>query len=454
MKDAIILGGGLAGIAAAARLAQHGLKPVLIERRPYLGGRAFSFVDRSSGEEIDNGQHVILGSCTEFLELLKVIGTRDQLSLDRVLDLPVRFNGKVSELRANRLLGNVAALLRYKHLSFGDRMSVMRVLVGIQFSRRNRHQTTGSNSISFSDWLATRGQSDAAIERFWGLFILPVFNCDIAEVSAYEAIEFIREALLGRPINAAIGFPRCGLSTLIGEPARGYLETHGVELRTNVRCESIDASERDVIDVGLSNGDLISANTLISALAPHALSRALPDHDIRFNPIKESLDAFEYSPIVAVHLWYGEPIMTDRLMAFIDLGLQWVFNDSDLRAIPQEKGQHIVVSLSGADEWAKLNKSDILNRVQSAMQIAFPKAQNTSVINSSVVKTLDATIRLNSVGSSHRLGADTGIPGFILAGDWSDTGLPATMEGAVRSGNVAADIAIKRSRRLGTGLRA
>ena len=136
--------------------------------------------------------------------------------------------------------------------------------------------------------------------------------------------------------------------------------------------------------------------------------------------------------------------MTERLMAFIDLGLQWVFNDSDLRTIATEKGQHIVVSLSGADEWSEMKKSDILNRVQDAMQIVFPKARQTTLINSSVVKTLEATIRLNCEVASHRLGAATDIPGFILAGDWSDTQLPATMEGAVRSGNLAAEIALER----------
>ena len=152
--------------------------------------------------------------------------------------------------------------------------------------------------------------------------------------------------------------------------------------------------------------------------------------------------AIEYSPIVAVHLWYERPVMTERATAFVDLGLQWVFNDTSLRRTSTDERQHIVVSLSGADEWAKMTKSEVLSRIQSRMKIAFPKVGETRLVNSSIAKTLEATIKIKPNSHAQRLDAETSIPGLYFAGDWTNTGLPATMEGAVQSGNIAAEMAI------------
>ncbi len=446
-RDVIILGGGLAGIAAAVQVLQNGIKPTLVERRPFLGGRAFSFVDRDTDEEIDNGQHVILGVCDQFLELLEKLGTRDQIDLEPVLDVPVYCNGKISKLRANRLIGNAAALLRYGHLSISDRLSIARIMLAIKLSRLNQSDTELRKSMSFADWLADRGQSDDAITRFWSLFILPVFNCSIDVVPAYDAIEFISVALLGRPANAAIGFPKCGLSTLIGNPAKRFLSSRGVELLTNVRVETLTSTDNDTLEVRLSNGETLRSRVVVSCLPPNMLRRVLPDHDPRFARMNSALDVIEYSPIVAVHLWYERPMMNERVTAFIDLGLQWVFNDSALRGSVSEKLEHIVVSLSGAEEWAAMSKGEILDRIQKAMQTAFPRAKSNAVVNSSVVKTPEATIKINSGSATNRIACLTNLSGFFIAGDWTNTGLPATMEGAVQSGNIAATMAIDALRR-------
>ena len=439
----IILGGGLAGIAAAVHTLRSGIKPTLVERRPFLGGRAFSFTDRDTGEEIDNGQHVILGICAQFLDLLEELGTRDQIDLSPALDVTVSLAGKTSDLRASKFIGNAAALFRYRHLSVSERFAVSRVMLALKFSRRNDAKTERAKSISFADWLRSRGQSNAAISRFWSLFILPVFNCSIDEVVAHDAIEFTRTVLLGKPIDATIGYPKQGLSTLIGNPAENFLRSRGAELITNVRVESLSLPEPGEVQVRMSNGETLRSKAVISSLAPNILTRILPASDSRFERMRTSLDAIEYSPIVAVHLWYERPVMVERVTAFVDVGLQWVFNDSVLRGQSTDKSQHIVVSLSGADEWAAMTKDEILDRTQEAMRGAFPRTQNTSIVNSSVVKTLEATIKVNRVSAANRLGTTTSMPGLFLAGDWTDTGMPATMEGAVQSGNLAAAKAVE-----------
>ncbi len=440
-KDVIVLGGGLAGIAASVRLLQNGVSPTLIERRPFLGGRAFSFIDRDTNEEIDNGQHVILGVCHEFLDLLDVLGTRDDIELGSTLDVPVSFQGSVSSLKASRLIGNIAALVRYRHLSIRDRILVARMMFTIKLSRPDQSETDQRKRVSFARWLRDHGQSEAAVTRFWSLFILPVFNCRIEDVTAHEAIQFISVALLGPTDYAAIGYPKMGLSTLIGKPAEAFLRSKGADLLTNVRVESLNLDD-DEVEVRLSDGTTLTTKTVVSCLPPNALARVLPDHDPDIAGIRSTLEAFEYSPIVAVHLWYERPIMSESLTAFVDQGLQWVFNDSALRGKTSDDAQHIVISLSSADEWAALSKDAILHRIQEKIQTVFPDARGNNLVNSAVVKTPEATIKIAPQSDAHRIGPSTGRPSLFLAGDWTDTSLPATMEGAVQSGNLAASMAL------------
>ena len=441
-RDVIILGGGLAGIAAAVRCLNHGVIPTLIERRPFLGGRAFSFSDRTSGEEIDNGQHVILGACHQFLELVSELGTRDQIDLERTLNVPVSNSGRKSKLKASRLFGNAAALLRYGHLSVSDRFSVAKLMMGLKFFPPNAHEADQAKTVSFAEWLSSRGQSEAAIARFWSLFVLPVFNCKIEEVAAHDAIEFTRTYLIGNAADAAVGYPKRGLSTLIGNPAEQLIRSRKAELLTNVRIKALTITPDDALEVELSDGTALRSKSVIACLAPNALNRVMAENEPRFASTRDALQAIEYSPIVAVHLWYERPVMAERVTAFIDLGLQWVFNDTALRHNSSDGRQHIVVSLSGADEWASMPKSEVLSEIQHRMKIAFPKVGGTRLVNSAVVKTLDATIKIRPNSGVQRLELVSAVPGLFLAGDWTDTGLPATMEGAVQSGNVAADLAI------------
>ena len=437
-RDVVIFGGGLAGIAAAVRLLDHGIKPTLVERRPFLGGRAFSFAERSSGEEIDNGQHVILGVCDQFLKLLEQLGTRQDIELGTILEVPVSLGGRTSTLRASRIFGNAAALLRYDHMSLKDRLVVARVLAGMKFARFSSREEETQKSLTFAKWLSAHGQSDEAIQRFWSMFILPVFNCPIDEVAAYDAIEFTRTVLLGSTSDAAIGYPKKGLSYLIGSPALEYLQANGTEVMNRTSVDALAPLGGGGFEILLSNGQRFRANTVISALEPNVLSGILPQSDAGCARLASKLAKFRYSPIVAVHLWYERPVMDKRVTAFLDLGLQWVFNDTALRNTSSSGRQHIVVSLSAADEWTLLSKEQVLERIESVMNVAFPKARTTRLLNSSVVKTLEATIKVKPGSQELRSGPVTGISGFFIAGDWTDTKLPATMEGAVQSGNDAA----------------
>ena len=243
---------------------------------------------------------------------------------------------------------------------------------------------------------------------------------------------------MAAPADAAIGYPKKGLSYLIGHPAFEYLRANGAEVINRTSVEAFASLEGGGFEVQLSNGQQLRTHAVISALAPNVLNSILPQSDARCAKLASQLAKLRYSPIVAVHLWYERPVMDERVTAFLDLGLQWVFNDSVLRNTSSTGQQHIVVSLSAADEWASLSKQQVLERVESAMNAAFPKVRTTRLSNSSVVKTLEATIKVEPGSQELRSGPDTKIPGLFVAGDWTDTKLPATMEGAVQSGNDAA----------------
>ena len=200
-RKVIILGGGLAGISTAVALIRNGVTPTLIERRPFLGGRAFSFTDRVSGEQIDNGQHVILGACSEYLDLVNTLGVDNAFDLPSRLVFPVVKGGYISYIRAGKLLGNVSALLGYRHLSMRERMSALRCLVEMKFLRMSDAKADESMSVSMDEWLKHHRQSVHARAGFWNLFMMPVFNSSIEDVAAYDAIVFIKAALLRKPVS-------------------------------------------------------------------------------------------------------------------------------------------------------------------------------------------------------------------------------------------------------------
>jgi len=441
VRDVIVIGGGLAGIAAAIRALKHGATTTLIERRPFLGGRAFSFTDRVSHEQIDNGQHVILGGCQHFLQLLDDIGTRELLDVNPLLDVPVSLGAQIRHLRARRMLGNAAALINYSHLSVKERISLARCLINIKLIHLDPPANQSLRSITFSEWLASRGQSQRLMDRFWSLFILPVFNLSINEATAYDAILFTRLALLGRSSDTAIGYPRVGLTALLGKPALEFIRAQDGELILSTRANNLQQDANGQFQVHLSSGAIIRSRTVICALPPNVLDSVLPESDARFEKMCTSLKSLDYSPIVAVHLWYAKPFMDERVTAFIDNGLQWVFNDSAIRGESSSGASHIVVSLSGADEWLQPSKREILSQITETMREAFPQSADIPLVNSTVIKTHEATIRVNPAAGMHRLNTETEVPGFFIAGDWTNTQLPATMEGAVQSGNRAADLA-------------
>jgi hydroxysqualene dehydroxylase len=446
-RTVVIIGGGIAGLAAAVRLIQLGIKPIVLEKRPFLGGRAYSFTDSETGIEIDNGQHVFVGACDQYQQYISDIGASDQIALGERIDFPVLKSGKTSWLKARKLpglLSNLSALLGYRHVGMIGKLRILWGLLSIKLTRLDQSSYSDSyhDLTTFDDWLRDHWQNNDTIQNFWNLIILPSLNDDITAVSAHTGISLFKVALLGSSRNPAMGIPLSGLSTLVGDNAREFIEAHGGEVRTGVDVESLHIADAAIKGVRTASEDLIEGEAVIAAVPAAAMTQLIPGGTDGPDDFFTAADSVRSAPIVAVHIWYDRPVLSEKFVAVLDSPLQWVFNDTELKSQISGTGigntQHVVISLSGAWEWQDRSKRDLRDIFTAEMEKVFPAARTATIDRFTVVKMLEATFRVTPGSRKSRLSQRTPLPGFYLAGDWTDTGWPSTMESAVRSGNLAA----------------
>ena len=434
-----MMGGGLAGLSAARSLIQMGFRVSLVEKRPFLGGRAFSFYYPDAGTEVDNGQHVFMGCCIYYIDFLRTIGAYDDATLQRSLHADVILNGKRGTLSGSPLLGPLHLLpsfVRYPHLSAGDKARVVFGLLKARFTDR-RKDAKSLDSQTFYDWLKRNRQSERAIENLWNLIILPTLNDDARDVSADMALMVIQDGLLKTPRDAAIGYARVGLGVISDVRARRFIEDNGGSIISGKMVSSLIFDADSVRGARLSDGTTLQADAYVSALPFDALLDCLPP-ELLSDPFFQPVARLSYAPILNAHLWYDRKIMDDAFLAFLDSPLQWVFNRSLIQGERDSHGQYVCVSVSGAWEYIDRPKPELRGLFEEEMKRAFPSARDATIRKSLIIKQPNATFRCIPGVSGHRLPQSTPIPNLFLAGDWTDTGWPSTMEGAVRSGVYAA----------------
>ncbi len=435
-----VLGGGLAGLAASQHLLTAGYDVTLIEKRPFLGGRAFSFHDPQVGVEVDNGQHVFLGCCTYYIDFLRSLGTLDRTLLQDRLRTEVLLNGKHGVLSSTPSLGPlhlVPSFIRYPHLGPIDKLAAVYALLAARLTNRLKHRDR-LDAQTFYQWLRDHHQTERAIDNLWNLIILPTLNDDIRDVSADMGLMILQEGLLKRPSDASIGMSRVGLTSLAGEPGGRFLEEHGGKLVTSKGVRSINVENGAVDSVELSDGSSLRTDSYVSALPFDVLLEVLPK-DVSNGVFFAGISGLTSSPIIGLHLWYDRPIMTQDFVAFLDSPVQWVFNRSAIQGSDEDQGQHICISVSGAWEYVDKPKEDLRELFSAEMERLFPAASGARIERSLVVKQPNATFRCVPGSARHRPSQTTPIPNLFLAGEWTDTGWPSTMEGAVRSGVYAAE---------------
>ena len=430
----VVAGGGLAGITAACELVDAGLKVTLVEKRPFLGGRSYSYMDKRSGVEVDNGQHVFLGCCTQYIRLLKRLGAWRKVHLQK--RLWVRVIDKVwgeSVLESGPLpapLHLLPSLLRFRSLSPTEKARAAYAMTRIRSLDRAARREL--DDVTFADWLRAHGQTENAIRGFWNLFVRPTLNGDITTVSADLALMVFQEGFLRDRNGANVGWARVGLSALLAEAAREYIESRGGEVRLG---RSISGMRVEDGRAAISGPDE-DAQFIVMALDHRSLLTLLP-RPLREEPFFGRIGHMDTSPIVNVHLWYDRQVTDMEFAAFLNTPLQWVFNKSKLWG-QERDGQYLDISLSGAREFTEMPAQEIIELFVREVQSLFPAARTAELKRGLVVKQRDATFAAHPGVSRLRPSQRTPVGNLFLAGDWTDTGWPATMESAVRSGLMAA----------------
>ena len=442
-----VAGGGLAGIAAACELADAGLKVTLVEKRPFLGGRSHSYLDKRSGMEVDNGQHVFLGCCTEYIRLLKRLGVWYKVHLQKRLH--VRVIDKVwgeSALESRPLpppLHLLPSLLRFRSLSPTEKVRAAYAMTRIRsLDKAARRDLDG---ITFADWLRAQGQTENAIRGFWSLIIQPTLNGEITTVSADLALMVFQEGFLRDRNGANVGWAKVGLSALLAQAAREYIECRGGEVRLGQGITGLRLEDGRVAVSGPGQ----EAEYVVAAVEPRPLASLLPKA-LREEPFFGRIGYIDTSPIVNVHLWYDRQVTDMKFAAFLNTPLQWVFNKSRLWG-QEGDGQYLDVSLSGAQEFMDMSTREIVGLFSREVQSLFPLARTAQLRRALVVKQRDATFAARPGVSRLRPGQRTPVRNLFLAGDWTDTGWPATMESAVRSGLLAARGVMREAGRTAVG---
>lgn len=419
----VVAGGGLAGISAAVEAASRGARVTLVERRPFLGGKAFSFTEPRTGVEIDNGQHVHLGCCTAYAALLARLGSTGLTALQPALEVAVRDRAGVQGvLAASRLpppLHMGPSFARYGLLDRAERMRALRALAAI--AALGPAGRDALDDVAFGEWLRAHGQRDAAIERFWDVVILPTCNDRSDRVSTALAMFVIAEGLMRTRGGAAIGWARVGLSRLVDAPARRLLARAGGAVVTG---RAVVAADGD--GVQLDDGTRIGADAVVLALPPGRARAACPGA-LPGDP------GLGESPIVNVHLWYDRPVLDQPILAVVDSPVQWMF---DRTAITGDgaPGQHVALSLSAARDEMGVPRGELADAMDREVRHLLPRARGAGLAEWAVTKDARATFAPAPGQAARRPGPRTPVPGVVLAGAWTATGWPATMEGAVRSG--------------------
>jgi squalene-associated FAD-dependent desaturase len=435
-KRVIIIGGGFSGLAAGVRLCEQGWRVSLLERRNHLGGRAYSFMDPKTGDIVDNGQHLFMGCYRQTIAFLKKIGCLDRLKFqDRPrVDFLDRENG-ITSFKCPPLpppLHAVAGLFRMKGISLGDKLRTIKVGRAIQ-----KNGKSDSRPLTVSEWLSRLSQSERIKQRFWYPMAIATLNESPDTASARMMKVVLKEAFGGGGQSASIGIARVGLSQLYTEGASDFIRSRGGEVRTSAQVHRLVIENGAVAAVELAGGERVEADYFISAVPPAALLQMLPE-DLRAKEFSK-LQSLGSSPIVSINLWFDRAVIDHEFVGLIGTRSQWIFN-KDLILSQAGRSNQIAVIISAARDFIDSTKEALVEMALSELNELIPASRHACLLHSRVVKEREATLAHTVESDSLRPGPRTVVPNLILAGDWTATGLPATIESAVMSGNIAADL--------------
>lgn len=441
MSRVLVVGGGLAGLAAAVALAGQGVEISLFERRSFLGGRASSFL-QPSGETVDNCQHVLLGCCTNLIDFYQRLGAAGRIRWQDRLLFQDR-SGQTGEIYASRLpapLHLAPAFLRFPLLGAVDKL---RLGLGML-----RLLATKPEDEPFSRWLKRTRQTPRAIEVFWRPVLVSALNEDMDRLSARYAFQVFRDGFLAHRQGYRMGVPAVPLRELYERPVADYLAAHGGRLHLGAPVRALVVRDGQIAGLRLdpdSRGDgFHPAASIVSAVPFDVLPRLLPSDLLDREPLFAGLANLAVSPITSVHLWFDRTVTEREHAVLVGREMQWMFNKTHDFGPAEGGGSYLGLVVSASRDLAPLTRDEVLDLALKDVREAFPAAQGAIVQKAVVVKEQRATFSPAPSCDAWRPPAASPVDGLFLAGDWVQSGWPATMEGAVRSGYLAAEAVLRR----------
>jgi hydroxysqualene dehydroxylase len=439
--DVIVIGGGFAGLSAAVALSGRGARVLLLEARPVLGGRAFSFTDPKTGELVDNGQHLLVGCYRETFAFLRTIGADDLVRLQSELEVHfIDEKGGPSTLRCPPLpppLHLFAAILEWDALDLSDRLSVLGMVGPLRLARRLAHRSDGRIAASPGEtvegWLVRNGQSERLRLMLWEPLALAALNQSSRIAAAPPFARVLGEMFGPDRRDAAIGLPVVPLTRMYVEPARRFIEAHGGEVRAGARA--LVRVEKDRLAAVEAHGESLGASAVVAAVPWFALPALLAGGTGALAALVDRASRTSASPIVTVNLWLDRPVLEQPFVGLPGRTLQWVF---DKRQAFGGTASHLSLVSSGAAQVVDLANDALTDLAFDELCQAIPEAQVSRLVRATIVREKRATFSL-APGQPPRPCTATAVRGLYIAGDWIDTGLPATIESAVTSGHRAAD---------------
>jgi squalene-associated FAD-dependent desaturase len=442
-KSVIVIGGGLAGLSSAVALAEAGFRVRLLEKRPHLGGRAASYV-LPGGEHVDNCQHVTLGCCTNLEDFYRRVGAANQIRFfDRLLfAAPDGERGAIASVALPPPLHMAPSFVFFPLLGWADKRAIAQALLAIARSGGQPADLSANGAgenVSMLAWLQKHRQTARAIRRFWEVILVSALDEELDRIDARYGIDVFWKAFLSTRGGYRVGIPRVPLGNLY-EGCRKALAGQGGEVQLRAGLRRFLVTDGRVDGVEREDGVVETADYYLAAVPQDVLPELLPAAIVEQEPVFSGLRNLRTSPITGVHLWFDRTVMTEPFLTLLDSTTQWVFNKTELcGGGGEDRGQYLQLVISASYSLATRSRQEIIAMCLEELSKVLPAIREATLVKGTVVKEMSATFSPAPGSDRWRPAQKSPLSRLFLAGDWTMTGWPSTMEGAVRSGYLAAE---------------
>jgi squalene-associated FAD-dependent desaturase len=443
LPNVIVIGGGLAGLSAGVALADCGWRVRIFEQRPFLGGRATSYV-LPDGEHVDNCQHVTLGCCTNLEDFYRRVGSADKIRFfDRLVFQDPQ--GRKGIMQAGMLpapLHMTGSFLTFAPLSFADKKSIVHALLDILKAKGHTADLDEPGGISMLEWLRRRNQTKGAIERFWRVVLVSALDEELDRTDARYGVDVFWKGFLSNRTGYRMGVPSVPLAELY-DGCKAEIERRGGEVNLRIPARAIHSDANSMVAVEFDGGRTETADAYLFAIPHEALAELLSEEIKKIEPRLAQLEKIKVAPITGVHFWFDRAVMREPFVTLLDTTTQWIFNKTDLYDTKNGKGQYLQLVISASYDLLQKPRQEIIDLCLAEVRQALPGARTANLLKATVIKEAAATFSPEPGVDKLRPTQHTTVRGLYLAGDWTDTAWPATMEGAVRSGYLAAEALLR-----------